>query len=209
MTQRQRPRANQPRPDQQRQRRRGADHHDHPDRRRQAPPETGADSDAEFQPQPASGFQPESERDELELEGEPQPRPHLFGAAVRAHRLGLGMSLNKLARGAGVDPAYIHRIESAAAPRPPVPRRAVVVAIAGALRLDRRQTDELLARAGYVPDVLLALGGWDDALGLVAEVLVDAELSAAARVEFRELLRILARRWGKPSPGELGPPSHS
>ena len=35
-----------------------------------------------------------------------------FGASVRALRLQAGISLNELARRTGVDPAYIHRIES-------------------------------------------------------------------------------------------------
>src|SRR5262252_5134500 len=56
-----------------------------------------------------------------------------FGAAVRAHRVRLGLSLNQLAHRAGVDPAYIHRIESRVIERPPLPRRAVVLNIAAAL----------------------------------------------------------------------------
>src|SRR5438128_287673 len=60
-----------------------------------------------------------------------------FGAAVHALRLQVGISLNELARRARVDPAYVHRIESRAARRrPPLPRRAVVVAIAAALGSD-------------------------------------------------------------------------
>src|SRR5438128_2224371 len=54
-----------------------------------------------------------------------------FGATVRALRQEAGMSLNELARRAGVDPAYIHRIEARGTRRPPLPRRPVVVAIAG------------------------------------------------------------------------------
>jgi transcriptional regulator with XRE-family HTH domain len=119
-----------------------------------------------------------------------------FGAAVRARREALGLSLNQLARRARVDPAYIHRIESRAIQRPPLPRRAVVLAIASALELDRRQTDRLLTQAGYTPDALVDLGGWDDTLASVAELLADARLSGPAKAEFREVVRILARRWG-------------
>lgn len=123
-----------------------------------------------------------------------------FGAAVHALRLGSGLSLNQLARRAGVDPAYIHRIESRATERPPLPRRAVVLAIAAALELDRRHTDQLLAQAGYAPDAILELGGWDEALANVADLLADPTLSGPAKAEFREILRILAGRWGRTAP---------
>jgi transcriptional regulator with XRE-family HTH domain len=123
-----------------------------------------------------------------------------FGAAVHALRLGSGLSLNQLARRAGVDPAYIHRIESRAIERPPLPRRAVVLSIAAALELDRRRTDELLTQAGYAPDAILDLGGWDEALATIADLLADPTLSGPAKAEFREILRILAGRWGRAAP---------
>jgi hypothetical protein len=107
------------------------------------------------------------------------------------------MSLNQLARRAGVDPAYIHRIESTALERSPLPRRPVVLGIATALGLDRRQTDQLLTLAGYAPEAVVELGGWDDTLAWVAELLADQRLSGPAKAEFREVLRIMARRWGE------------
>ncbi|HEY2593459.1 MAG TPA: helix-turn-helix transcriptional regulator [Chloroflexota bacterium] len=125
--------------------------------------------------------------------------PH-FGARVRALRLDAGLSLNELARRAGVDPAYIHRIEAQRAQRPALPRRGVVLAIASALGSDRRQTDELLALAGHTPIALLELGGWDETLASVAELLGDPTLSGPARAEFREMVRLLARRWARPEP---------
>jgi transcriptional regulator with XRE-family HTH domain len=130
-----------------------------------------------------------------------------FGAAVHAHRQRLGVSLNQLARRAGVDPAYIHRIESRASQRPPLPRRAVVLAIAAALELDRRASDALLAQAGYTPTAVIELGGWDDALATVAELLADPRLPGPAKAEFREVLRILGRRWGgvRPTHGSGSP----
>jgi transcriptional regulator with XRE-family HTH domain len=84
-----------------------------------------------------------------------------FGATVHALRLQVGISLNELARRASVDPAYIHRIESRGAQRPPLPRRPVVLAIAAALGSDAHQTDQLLALGGHTPTALLELGGWD------------------------------------------------
>ncbi len=130
--------------------------------------------------------------------------PH-FGARVNALRLAAGLSLNELARRAGVDPAYIHRIEAhrieaRRAQRPTLPRRGVVLAIAAALGSDRRQTDQLLALAGHTPAALLELGGWDETLASVAELLGDPTLSGPARAEFREMVRLLARRWARPEP---------
>ena len=121
-----------------------------------------------------------------------------FGAAVRSLRLQAGLSLNELARRAGVDPAYIHRIESRSTQRPPLPRRAVVRGIASALGSDARQSDQLLALAGHTPAALLELGGWDQTLATVAELLADRSLSGPAKAEFRELVRLLARRWARP-----------
>jgi len=123
-----------------------------------------------------------------------------FGAAVLARRRELGISLNALARRAGVDPAYIHRIESTRAARPPVPRRSVVLSIARALQLDSRHTDQLLALGGHTPAALLELGGWDATLASVAELLADASLSGPARAEFREMVQLLVRRWARAEP---------
>src|SRR5258708_36568719 len=117
-----------------------------------------------------------------------------FGATVRALRLHAGISLNELARRAGVDPAYIHRIESRGARRPPLPRRPVVVAIAAALGSDTRQTDQLLALAGHTPSALLELGGWGAPLARVAGLPADPAVSGTAQTEVREDV-------GIPSPG--------
>src|ERR1700682_4299629 len=81
-----------------------------------------------------------------------------FGATVHTLRVNMGISLNELARRAGVDPAYIHRIEARGAQRPPLPRRPVVAAIAAALGSGPWQTDQLLALAGHPPTALLEIG---------------------------------------------------
>ena len=122
-----------------------------------------------------------------------------FGATVHSLRQQAGLSLNELARRAGVDPAYIHRIESRGGTqrRPPLPRRGVVSAIAAALGSNPHQTDQLLALAGHTPSALLELGGWDQTLATIAELLADPTLSGPARAEFREMVRLLARRWGR------------
>ena len=124
-----------------------------------------------------------------------------FGAAVRLLRQEAGISLNELARRAGVDPAYIHRIEARRVQRPPLPRRAVVRAIAAALGSSTRQTDHLLALAGHAPGALLELGGWDQTLAAVAELLSDASVSAEARADFQQAVLLLARRWMRSGAG--------
>src|SRR5579859_88582 len=134
-----------------------------------------------------------------------------FGATVHALRLRSGFSLNELARRAGVDPAYVHRMESRelrGAQRPPLPRRPVVLALAAAFGADARQADQLLALAGHAPAALLELGGWDATLASVAELLADPSLSGPAKAEFREVVRIMARRWAKTdmAPGQSDPP---
>lgn len=136
----------------------------------------------------AAGAEPDAEAEEIAL---------AFGAAVHELRLQAGLSLNELARRAGVDPAYIYRIEARGAKRPPLPRRAVVTAIAAALGSDARQADRLLALAGHTPAALLELGGWDNTLASVAELLADPSLSGPAKAEFREVVHILSRRWRK------------
>jgi transcriptional regulator with XRE-family HTH domain len=120
-----------------------------------------------------------------------------FGATVHTLRLQVGISLNELARRAKVDPAYIHRIESRGAQRPPLPRRPIVVAIAAALGSNAHQTDQLLALAGHTPSALLELGGWDATLAAVAELLADPAVSGPAKAEFREVVHILSRRWAR------------
>jgi PTS system nitrogen regulatory IIA component len=135
-----------------------------------------------------------AEREE-DLEAEAIARA--FGATVRTLRVQAGLSLNELARRAGIDPAYVHRMESRGTHRPPLPRRGVVTAIAAALGSSARQTDQLLAVAGHAPSALLELGGWDQTLASVAELLADPDLSGPARAEFREMVRLLARRWAR------------
>ena len=56
-----------------------------------------------------------------------------------------------------------------------------------------------LALAGHTPTALLELGGWDATLASVAELLADPAVSGPAKAEFREVVRILARRWARGS----------
>ncbi len=122
----------------------------------------------------------------------------VFAALVRALRLRAGISINELARRASVDPAYVHRIERQTGGRVTLPRRHVVVALGQALRLTPTELDDLLARAGFCPESVSRLGGWDEALAEIAAVLGDPTLGGQDKAEFREVLRLLAARWAGP-----------
>ncbi len=123
-----------------------------------------------------------------------------FGPLVREYRVRVGLSQNQLARRAGIDPAYVNRLERSG-PDGGVPRRRVVLGLAAALELGPVDRERLLIAAGLCPESIARLGGWDPTLGLVAGVLADPRLSADDRADFRELLRIVAARWS-PAPDE-------
>ncbi len=118
-----------------------------------------------------------------------------FGRALREARVRAGLSQNALARRAGIDPAYVNRIEAAPAAAPIVPRRPIVEALARALELSRIEADRLLLAAGMAPARLLEPGVWDATVSLVVEVLADPRLSRDDRAEFRQVLRLIAERW--------------
>lgn len=120
---------------------------------------------------------------------------HPFGALVRSLRVRMGLSQNQLARRAGVDPAYVNRLERAPATSTSLPSRKVVLALADSLEAGPVDLERLLVAAGLCPESIVRLGGWDQSLGDIAEVLADARLSADDRAELRELLRIVAARW--------------
>ncbi|MCC6177830.1 MAG: helix-turn-helix domain-containing protein [Chloroflexi bacterium] len=122
-----------------------------------------------------------------------------FGALLRRLRVRVGLSQNQLARRAGVDPAYVNRLERAAPGSSSLPSRRVVLGFAEALELGPADGERLLVAAGLCPETILRLGGWDPSLGLVAGVLSNPELTADDLAEFRELLRIVASRWGAAS----------
>ena len=71
---------------------------------------------------------------------------------LRTHREASGLSQNELARQAGVDAAYINRIEGRQQWKPSA---AVTSALARALGLDDIETDRLLLAAGFAPQLTL------------------------------------------------------
>lgn len=123
-----------------------------------------------------------------------------FGPLLRDYRVRVGLSQNQLARRAGIDPAYVNRLERSG-PDGGVPRRRIVLSLAAALELGPVDRERLLIAAGLCPESIARLGSWDPTLGLVAGVLADLRLSADDRADFRELLRIVAARWSPPPDG--------
>ena len=120
---------------------------------------------------------------------------HPFGALLRSLRVRMGFSQNQLARTAGVDPAYVNRLERASADSTSLPSRKVVLALADAVEAGPVDVERLLVAAGLCPESIVRLGGWDQSLGDIAAALADTRLSSDDRAELRELLRIVAARW--------------
>lgn len=78
-----------------------------------------------------------------------------FAQMLKRLRTEAGLSQNQLAKRAGIDTAYVNRLErdrfSAGCTHPHAPARAVVVALAGALGLGADAADRLLYSAGLSP----------------------------------------------------------
>jgi transcriptional regulator with XRE-family HTH domain len=115
-----------------------------------------------------------------------------FPSLLRMYRERTGRSRNELAREVGVDPSYVSRMELGE--REP-PRQHVVEDLARALRLGILDRNRLLMAAGYAPMSLTQLGSWDEALQEVTDVLNDSRLTAEEREEFRQVVRLIAKRW--------------
>lgn len=74
-----------------------------------------------------------------------------FPMLLNRHRVHAGMSQNRLAKAAGIDPAYVNRLERAAPDSTSLASRKVVLALATALELTDRQTDRFLFASGHAP----------------------------------------------------------
>jgi transcriptional regulator with XRE-family HTH domain len=120
---------------------------------------------------------------------------HPFGSLLRSLRVRAGLSQNQLARRAGVDPAYVNRLERASPDSSSLPSRKVVMALAETVEAGPVDVERLLVAAGLCPESIVRLGGWDQSLGDIAGVLADSRLTSDDRAELRELLRIVAARW--------------
>lgn len=86
-----------------------------------------------------------------------------LGDMVRRLRVAAGLSQNKLARLARIDPAYLNRIERGVSGPGCRPSRDVVLSLAERFGLDSYDTDRLLYAAGHAPKAdwqALALDYW-------------------------------------------------
>lgn len=79
----------------------------------------------------------------------PRDAPVLFSQMLAQRRIACGLSQNTLAREAGIDPAYVNRLERRTSFCQP--SRHVVLALADALGLDGAGADRLLYAAGSAP----------------------------------------------------------
>jgi len=120
-----------------------------------------------------------------------------FGALLRTYRLGAGLSQNGLARLAGVNPAYVNRLESGER-RPS--QRHYVVRLAGAMGLDAEATNRLLEAGGHLPIGFEQIDTRDGTVRLVAGILADAEIPEHEREEFRQIIALVGNRWRAGTP---------
>ena len=127
--------------------------------------------------------------------------PPEFPRLLRRLRVQAGLSQNRLARLAGIDPAYVNRMEAATV-EPIVPRPDVLARLAAALGCSSIDRDRLYFAAGRCPPSLAALEAWDPTLGEVAALLADQSLGADDRAEFRLVLGALIERWRRAGRGQ-------
>ena len=118
-----------------------------------------------------------------------------FPALLRWLRQRAGLSQNRLARASGIDPAYVNRIEASEAAGPQVPRGPILERLCEALQLSIAERDRLYFAARRCPPSLSAVGTWDPAFALVADLLADPSLGPDDRAEFRQVLSVLVDRW--------------
>ena len=115
-----------------------------------------------------------------------------FGVVLRRFRERSHLSQLALSKTSGVHASIINRFERDE--RHPADR-GMVERLAAALRLSPQERDQLLAAAQFFPDSIERIGAADPDLLLVADILADDTLSVTDRDEFRQVLRVLGRRW--------------
>jgi transcriptional regulator with XRE-family HTH domain len=115
-----------------------------------------------------------------------------FTQLLRTYRERIPRSRNSLAHEVGVDPSYLTRIELGARG---APQYSIIEAIARALHLTPFEYNKLLASAGVVPPSVQQLGGWNETLQAVIDVLNDDSLTPESRAEFSTVIRSIATIW--------------
>lgn len=79
------------------------------------------------------------------------------GALLRMWRIRAGLSQKTLSQQAGIDPAYLNKLELAPPDSAASPSRRVTLSLASALDLAPIETDRLLIAAGRVPEIVLRM----------------------------------------------------
>jgi transcriptional regulator with XRE-family HTH domain len=130
--------------------------------------------------------------------------PGEFPALLRWLRQRAGLSQNRLARASGIDPAYVNRMEAASGTEPLVPRPRVLERLCAGLEPSAAERDRLYLAAGRCPPSLAAVGRWDPAMAMVAELLAAPDLDDDDRAEFRQVLGVLVDRWRRSAAGARG-----
>lgn len=100
-----------------------------------------------------------------------------FGELLRRFRFRTGLSQNQLARLAGVDPAYVNRLERGGAS---IPSRRVVLSFCDVLETSADDRERLLVAAGHCPEAILRAGGWDAYRAQVRQAVDTAVLAIEA-----------------------------
>ena len=85
--------------------------------------------------------------------------------------------------------------EASEAAGPQVPRGPILERLCEALQLSTAERDRLYFAARRCPPSLSAVGTWDPAFALVADLLADPSLGPDDRAEFRQVLSVLVDRW--------------
>ena len=114
-----------------------------------------------------------------------------FANLLRTLRERAGLSQSALARRAGLDPSFVNRLESGQR----TAERSVVEKFIAALELDQTDADLLMAAGGLLPTLFERVGLQDPTLQLVVQILSDERLSPEDREEFREVVRLIGRRY--------------
>ncbi len=115
-----------------------------------------------------------------------------FAAALNDYQQRSGRSQRTVARAADLDPGRYSRLLSGThAPA----SREQVIALAAALRLSPRETDHLVAAAGFLPPGLEAVGVHDPAVAALIAALTAPELDEPARDALRRTVIDIAAHW--------------
>ena len=117
-----------------------------------------------------------------------------FALVLHDYQRRSGRSQRAVALAADLDPGRYSRLLSGE--RAPVSREQVL-ALAEALGLEPRDSDQLVAAAGFLPPRLERIGLDDPALEAVVEALLDPALDDEARQALRRALVAIATHWGR------------